>query len=54
MLLAMRLVILLGRFDPFKVPVKQSFTVSQIVGCPVIFSSLVLLESVNMSFVRCP
>ena len=31
-----RVVILLVRFDPCMVPVKRSFIVSQIFGCPVI------------------
>ena len=43
----------LGYFDSSIVTVKQSFIVSQIVGCPVILLELVLLESVNKSFVRC-
>ena len=39
------------RFDPFV----QSFIVycSQIVSCPIVLSQLVLLDSVNKSFVRC-
>ena len=39
-------------FDPSTVTVKQSFIVSQIVSCPVVLSWLVLLDSVNKSFVR--
>ena len=42
------------RFDPFVVTVKRSFIVySQICNFPVVLSQLVLLESVNKSFVRC-
>ena len=45
----------LVHFDPSVVTVKQSFVVNQIVGCPVIPSELVLVESVSnyKSFVRC-
>ena len=43
----------LVRFDPSIVLVKQSSTVSQIVSSPVVLSQLVLLDSVNKSFVRC-
>ena len=43
----------LVRFDPSIVTVKHSFIVSQIVSCPVFISWLVLLDSVNKSFVRC-
>ena len=44
----------LVRFDPSIVTVKpQSFIVSQIVSCPVVLSWLVLLDSVDKSFVRC-
>ena len=39
-------------FDPSTVTVNQSFIVSQIVICPVVLSWLVLLDSVNKSFVR--
>ena len=50
-----RLVMSLVRFDRSIVTVKQSFIVSQILGCPVILSLFGLLESVNTvkSFVRC-
>ena len=42
------------RFDPFVVTVKRSFIVySQFVNFPVVLSQLVLLDSVNKSFVRC-
>ena len=44
---------LLVRFDPSIITVKQSFIVSQIVGCPIILSLLVLLDSVNKWFARC-
>ena len=45
----------LVRFDPSIATVKQSFIVSQILGCPVILSLLGLLEFVNTekSFVPC-
>ena len=43
----------LVRFDPSIVTVKQLFIVCQIIGCPVILSQLVLLESVNKSFELC-
>ena len=50
-----RFVMPLVRFDRSIVTVKQSFIVSQILGCPVILSLFGLLESVNTvkSFVRC-
>ena len=35
------------RFDPSIVTIKKSFTVSQIVSCPVVLSLLVLFHSVN-------
>ena len=50
-----RLVMSLVRFHRSIVTVKQSFIVSQILGCPVILSLFGLLESINTvkSFVRC-
>ena len=48
-----RLVMLLVHFDPSIITVKQSFIVSQIVGCPIILSLLVLLDSVNKWFAPC-
>ena len=50
-----RLVMSLVRFHRSIVTVKQSFIVSQILGCPVTLSLFGLLESVNTvkSFVRC-
>jgi len=44
----------LVRFDSSIFTVKQSFIVSQIVGCPAIHSSLVLLKSVNKVFCAVP
>ena len=49
-----RLVVSLVSFDPSIITVNQSFIVSQIVSCPVLLSCLVLVDSVNKSFVRCP
>ena len=43
----------LVRFDPSIIPFKQAFIVNQVFSCPVILSSLALLDSVNKSFVRC-
>ena len=43
----------LVRFDPSNVTVKQSFIVNQIVSGPVVLLHLVLIDSVNKSFVRC-
>jgi len=42
----------LERSDPSIVTFKHTFIVSQIFGCPLILSWLVLLEAVNKSFLR--
>ena len=42
----------LVHFDPSVVTVKQPFVVNQIVGCPVIPSWLVLVESVSIMISR--
>ena len=42
----------LVRSDPSIVTVEQSFIVSQIVSCLVVLSKLILLYSVDKSFVR--
>ena len=54
MLLAMKTRNVMGAFWSVLVTVKQSFIVSRIVSCLVVLSSLVLLDSVIMSFVRFP
>ena len=40
-------------FDPSVVAVEKTFIVNQIVSCPINLSQLVLLDSVNESFVPC-
>ena len=53
MLLAIKTRNVIGAFSSVIVTVKQSIILSQYVSFPIILSLLVLLESVNKSFVRC-